>query len=135
MCVTLDQGEQRAKNLSLITSQLFWALTYQYISFFFEWISNFNILIRYLNSKNVYSAECSMAEHFLLSHVIGCGHLQLHFQKCSFWKCKSQKCKYKKKIFRSLRIVQNIICELGWSDWKKIRSDHDVIGHHFSGKL
>ena len=25
----------------------------------------------------------------------GCGHLQLHFQKCSFWKCKSQKCKNK----------------------------------------
>ena len=28
---------------------------------------------------------------------IGRGHLQLHFQKCSFWKCKGQKCKNKKK--------------------------------------
>ena len=32
----------------------------------------------------------------LKNDVIGYGHLQLHFQKCSFRKCKSQKCKNKK---------------------------------------
>ena len=41
----------------------------------------------------------------LKNDVIGYGHLQIHFQKCSFRKCKSQKCK-NKKIFSE---------DLGWS--------------------
>ena len=36
------------------------------------------------------------------SYVYGRGHLQLHFQKCSFCKCFSQKCKNKNKSSEAL---------------------------------
>ena len=44
----------------------------------------------------------------LKNELIGYGHLQLHFQKCSFRKCRSQNCKIENRIVRILSMTMGL---------------------------
>ena len=55
-----------------------------------------------MGKKNLQKHEYCPPSVKITKKDIGCGHLQLHFQKCSFWKCKSLKCKNKIKFSEAL---------------------------------